>query len=372
MKKHLIAAAGAAAVAVPAAAQVTVYGILDMGYSNESITIDSSNTKTSGINRASGLSSSRLGFRWAEDLGGGMKAEFIVETGLTTNGTANVLDGTSRAANLNLTGGFGSLRIGRQNSIGKNMVDGFTAFGGGASFTQGSAAKETLEGGKLSPSTANTSKNLAPAVDRVSEAITYTSPNFGGVTVSLSAADTKSDKDAETGESRTKGYAGQVSYVAGPLTVAIAHTSVEQDIEKVTEDDAIGKQVAGVTAAAGRERDVNQLGAKYSIGAATLFAHISNGEYKANSTTAALDTESFDLGVTYKIGATTLLASFGQGEMETSATAKRDIEGHQVQAHYALSKRTTAYILHGKTESELSGSATDKTSVTMMGLRHSF
>jgi len=93
MKKSLFAVAALTALAGTAQAQssVSVYGILDAGYiganqkgTNTSI---STNSQTSAIGQ-SAESTSRLGFKGNEDIGGGLSAFFTVEVGLTPTGGA--------------------------------------------------------------------------------------------------------------------------------------------------------------------------------------------------------------------------------------------------------------------------------------------
>ena len=90
MKKSLLALAamGAFAGAAQAQSSVTVYGILDMGYvgtnarnSQTSSTALASKNTTSAFG-ASAETTSRLGFRGTEDLGGGTRAFFTAEFGL--------------------------------------------------------------------------------------------------------------------------------------------------------------------------------------------------------------------------------------------------------------------------------------------------
>ena len=78
MKKSLIALAALATVATAAQAQssVSVYGIIDSGYLRFKSDADAGAIQqvTSGA-----LSTSRLGFKGTEDLGGGLKANFTLE-----------------------------------------------------------------------------------------------------------------------------------------------------------------------------------------------------------------------------------------------------------------------------------------------------
>jgi len=100
MKKSLIAMAALAAVASAAQAQssVTVYGILDAGYSD----ISRDATTAAGVSEKqkqqafsfNNYTSSRLGVRGSEDIGGGLRANFVIETGIGSN----VMAGYSQSA----------------------------------------------------------------------------------------------------------------------------------------------------------------------------------------------------------------------------------------------------------------------------------
>ena len=84
MKKLLIATAALAMVAGTAQAQssVTVYGKLDAGYSDRKAE-GTSGAKASGAGVVfNAHETSRWGLRGTEDLGGGLKANFVIETQL--------------------------------------------------------------------------------------------------------------------------------------------------------------------------------------------------------------------------------------------------------------------------------------------------
>ncbi len=149
MKKSLfaLAAVGAFAGAAQAQSSVTVYGILDVGYTGGNTRDAGTSTVTkSTVNRISNSmeSGSRLGFRGNEDLGGGTSAQFVFELGIQPAGNAgsnsNGATGTGtsqtvgqgtgvgqgsanwnpnvRQAFVGLTQkGLGTMRIGTQNSL---------------------------------------------------------------------------------------------------------------------------------------------------------------------------------------------------------------------------------------------------------------
>jgi len=143
MKKSLFAVAALTAIAGAAQAQssVTVYGILDVGYIGTNTNTTSTSTSFSGQAKtqsnqfgASAESSSRLGFKGTEDLGGGTSAFFTIEMGLnptlgnlsgsaasnpkydlqgTTNSSGSAIDNRQTFAGLKKNG-IGQFAIGRQ------------------------------------------------------------------------------------------------------------------------------------------------------------------------------------------------------------------------------------------------------------------
>jgi len=142
MKKSLFAVAAATAFTGAAQAQssVTVYGILDVGYTGGSATTNSRSTANAGstskqsVSRISNSmeSGSRLGFRGNEDLGGGTSAQFTFEVGIQPAGNAGSNpDGAAAGAtgagtwNPNVRQAFvgisqkgmGQVRVGTQNSL---------------------------------------------------------------------------------------------------------------------------------------------------------------------------------------------------------------------------------------------------------------
>jgi predicted porin len=128
MKKSVLALAvlGAFAGAASAQSSVTLFGVVDLNV----MTVDNGDrTYSMGTD---GMSSSRLGFRGVEDLGGGLKASFWLEAGVAPdtgrnagtwgNGDLPLAGTTAREGNqlffnrrstVSLSNQWGELRLGR-------------------------------------------------------------------------------------------------------------------------------------------------------------------------------------------------------------------------------------------------------------------
>jgi len=126
MKKTLSSAAAlmcglAAATAVTSAnaqTSVQIYGIVDSGVAhltNVNAAGDS-NTKVPSLTSSF---PSRIGFKGTEDLGGGLQAFFVLESGLAMDNGASQQGGRmfGRAAQVGLKGDWGTLTLGRQNNM---------------------------------------------------------------------------------------------------------------------------------------------------------------------------------------------------------------------------------------------------------------
>ena len=122
MKKHLIAAAVAGALAVPAMAQVSISGNVEAGYASRdtSATVDQKDVRhfvgTPGIT-----------FKGSEDLGGGMKASFQLTQDISTPDGGS--SGDFEIATVSLSGGFGEIRLGRNHPSVRDAGGAYRFFG---------------------------------------------------------------------------------------------------------------------------------------------------------------------------------------------------------------------------------------------------
>lgn len=259
MKKHIIAAAVASVLAVPAFAQssVTVYGNLDAGLQSYDNGADSFTRAANGV-----ISTSLLGFRGSEDLGGGLKANFQLEGTLNTAtgefGAASAST-TSRTFNreawVGLSGGFGEVRLGRQDVTRAQDVD-------------VDVSQAALLG--LAPRWNAVSDQLGEDQDGV---LKYMSPVFSG-------------------------FQFQLGYTPGNINNTTADTKLEQQGASFAYNSGALRVVGGVHKAKGltgpADRDLNVLGASYNFGAFSVGGFMQKadvnlaGDVKTNSLTAAV------------------------------------------------------------------------------------
>lgn len=206
MKKTLIALAAVAATGVAfAQSSVTLYGVADAALvksTGSSATLSSSGGMNNGT--------SRWGVRGTEDLGGGLKAGFNYEAGLSLNdGSVNQSGGNyfSRAAWMNLSGGFGELRLGRTLNP--------SFFAAAAWELTGTANYSAVVGqfGAVLGGIRNSSQ------------IAYTTPNMGGFSATLGYI-LKGNNGGENAKVDLNAI-----YKNGPLAVALGYNKV-QNAEK--------------------------------------------------------------------------------------------------------------------------------------------
>ena len=174
MKKSLLAAAALSAVAGAAQADVSLYGIIDMGIANltsgatanpsmpagvpTQIYVTNNGGKSVTTLAPNGMSQSVLGFKGSEDINGDLKAGFILEAGLNPN-TGAITDGISGLTTGNFktsTGGdssragqlfnqrsvlylsskqYGTLSFGRQYSSSLDQIIKYDPLGGSYAFS---------------------------------------------------------------------------------------------------------------------------------------------------------------------------------------------------------------------------------------------
>ncbi|MBI2958681.1 MAG: porin [Betaproteobacteria bacterium] len=188
MNKKLMAVAVAGALAAPAmafaqASNVQIYGRVNTGFDNYRST-GSAAAATDQKSRYRVFDfGSRLGFRGVENLGGGLSAVFLMESGVNVDSGNNLGQAaaintstgflSSRIGHVGLQGNWGLLTIGRSNVFWGNGRNDQT----GANYISGNTA----------PTFAGTfGRGMSVGITRVSNLLQYTSPTFSGFNAVLS------------------------------------------------------------------------------------------------------------------------------------------------------------------------------------------
>jgi predicted porin len=153
---------------------VTLYGLIDEGitYVNLAQTGRTAGGLTGGSQvaltdgHATGIAGSRWGLRGSEDLGGGLKAIFVIENGFMANTGALAQGGAEfgRQSYVGLSSGLGTLTLGRQYDPVVNFVQPFAAAGTWAGY-MGSHADDV--------------DNLSNT-NRINNAVKFTSGSYDG------------------------------------------------------------------------------------------------------------------------------------------------------------------------------------------------
>ena len=308
MKKSLIALAVlAASGAAMAQSSVTLYGIADIYVA-----------KVKGQSAAAGsggVSTSRVGFKGSEDLGGGLSAIFQFEQKLSLGDGSTNDKLFDRQANVGLAGGFGTLKLGRNWNA---MDDVFGASNSG--FDSALSANAVWQ---------NSYTGAADAQ------LYYATPEFAGVSGAVS---TQLTGNVPAGAKRIS--AGHVKYAGGPVAVALGY-----------ETNEVGQKGT-------------MLNGSYDLGAAKLLA--SYYTTKDTGGVADADVNSYQLGADIPLGAFTL--SVGYASSKADGASESD-SAFGVAAAYSLSKRTMVYTGFRAEDRKATGTDAD---IFAIGLNHKF
>jgi predicted porin len=333
MKKLLIATAVLATFASVAQAQssVSVYGRVGAEYLTTDTAAANSATVMNGQGTA--LGSSILGFRGTEDLGGGLKAMFVLEGNLqagngslgTASANATQTQTFDRQSWVGISSNsFGTLKLGRTET-----------------------ATKKLEGiGDLGTNFFDLGADVDTYTDRFGQTISYETPSFNGFTAEITNTGSRDSTSAggavtEVGQEIN---AFNVQYKAGKLLLAAGQ--------------------ATSTTAAGFNAKNTLYGATYDAGFAKFEAAYQDEQVAAGDKNKLMQFgaivpvgKSFDLRVNY--------SQYQDGD----AGSATDIDYTGVLAVYHLSKRTQAFVGYRAASSD---TATLDAKVTSVGLNHSF
>ena len=329
MKKVLFTlfALGASCTAL-AQSSVTIYGVADAG-----LVVDKNAAGDRLTRVASGVASgSRLGFKGKEDLGGGLSALFVLESGFNidtgTSGQGGLLFG--RQAYVGLSGKGGTVTLGRQYSpyylALRDVADPFVI------------------------GLAGTASNIMATNIRVDNMAQYTTPTWNKLSADLAYGFGEVADDNK----KNRSVGGAVHYIDGPLNLTLTHHRKEN-------------------ALATAETRNSLLAMRYDFGVAQ-----GNLGYADNRALDNSKSNDLLLGVSVPFGATKLVASYIRHNDKSNLN--RDAQQWAIGAFYALSKRSDLYTGYGHISNKNGatykvGNATDDgtgNSGFNLGMRHTF
>lgn len=336
-----------------AQSSVTLYGVADSTLTRGSGSLTSKSTMGSG-----GNATSRFGFRGVEDLGGGLKAGFNLESQVfmdsgegqptnTNNQTSGVTTGTgltfARRSTVSLMGAWGEVRAGRDFTAhyrNRVEVDPFGNAGVGAS-----QAFAGSIGGVVSTRASNMVGYFLP---------TDLKGVYGQVQYYL-GENASGSPQSDDGN----GLTARVGYQSGPLNISLA----------------TGTTKYAITATAGDIQSTN-LGVQYQLGDVKLMS----GLYRDTvSRTKPLKADGWIVAGVYNVGAGDVKVAVSK--YGTDATGSPKVQKLSLGYVHNLSKRTAVYGTwarvsnSGGATTALGGSTTaaNQSSTGLdVGIRHQF
>ncbi|MBG6076028.1 porin [Polaromonas sp. CG_9.11] len=350
MKKSLIALAVlAASGAAMAQSSVTLYGIADAF-------VGSTETQVGGVGQrqtnvsTSGVNGSRWGLKGSEDLGGGMKAIFTLESGFNLDTGAQKTAGSifDRQAYVGLQSGFGTVSLGRQYSAYDNL--------------QG-ATNHNYDAFTFSARGAVSANGIKDYTNRVSNSIAYASPSFSGFSGAV-VYGFGEDKKTNVGTAAapllnsdaTDSASVHIKYANGPILVGYAY-----------QEDKLSQTALGQD-----KNKYNLVGGSYDFGMAKL-----TGSYNTVKNNVLKDKEG-QIGVSVPFGAAAVSVGYARSKSE-GAGVERTGKGYSILGTYALSKRTGLYAGAQNTKAYIPTATAGlntvretETTTYGLGVRHSF
>ena len=442
MKKSLLAIAAMTAFAGAAQAQssVTVYGILDVGfvgsaYQGTGTTANAANVggpqatgtasqkqSTAGFGQ-SAESTSRIGFKGNEDLGGGLSAVFTMELGLSpmSNGasysSATTLSQPAVFGQINRQtfvglkkNGLGTATIGTQytplfdvqsitDAAGNNNLLGNAVYSGnlqssGGTFNQGQ--------GQYTTTTAGLNATASAYTTRVSNALKFQSDRFAGLQGQLfyaQANQTQTQGAANFSGTATTGgtnnntaWGVNLDYQWNKLNVVAATQNIK------SYDPANATATTGVTGVALAGGTADSFGTNMSdqqtYAAATYDFSILKGylQYSNRRAVSQQDGSYTTSRSAYQAGVRSQLtpvisayATMGLGKSQylgQGNLGNNNFRTFQIGSDYNLSKRTNLYVAYGSYNQSSAGGTTNPTNAApnigisgmnyAAGVRHTF
>lgn len=320
VRPALLASLLAAMVGAHAQSSVAVYGLVDLSAGRFRAPGGAADKAV----EAGKMTTSYLGLRGSEDLGGGLRANFAIEHFMRPDTGAAGRFGAdgfwTRSAFVGLSGGFGAVTIGRTTTSLFVQTLAFNAFGDAFGFSPSIRHY-------FAPATATGDTGW-------SDAVRYVSPRAGGASFTLHAAEPGNDGGG-------RNYGASAGWSGGPAALGLAWQSVKR-----------GSAV--------NDTRTWQLAGSYDLKAVKLFAQAGH----VDDTTARNSYRITGLGATVPMGSGKFLFQHGRVNAEKTADRSTTSIGYD----HDLSKRTDIYAV-GMAD-KLTGTGTGRSYA--LGVRHRF
>jgi predicted porin len=387
MKKGRLATAAAALgfgcaamapCAVNAQSTITLYGALDEGIDY----VNNSGGKSLVRMRDGtydGMYGSRWGLKGEEDLGGGLKALFKLESGFSVENGQSRQGGLlfGRQAYVGLSDQkLGTVTLGRQYDSIVDYIQPVTAAGQfGGPF---------LHAGDID----NTDNSF-----RVDNAVKYTSPSFVGLTFGgvYAFTNTNAPDRGTTGM-----WSAGANYANGGLSLAAAYFYAKDPALLFTDGDFVANTTGTAIGASGPfsyvgnpgNQQVIGAGGNYTIGKATLGVDYTNTRFgDANGTRSSVTFDNYEAWAKYSVTPAIMLGAayvYTHGKVNYNGETP-NYQQVSLMGSYSLSKRTTLYAMSAfqkaggsATQADIfdyaigSASTTDRQLMFRVGITHFF
>jgi len=366
----LLAGFGAAA---HAETSVTLYGLIDTGivYQRGKVGTDDANRGLyegdykSRVGMGDGMrNGSRWGLRGTEDLGNGVAANFVLESGFSSR------DGDQSQ---------GGRLFGRQATIGLSHVDA-GSIDLGRQTNIASRYFESIDPFSLDFMTANMGTAFSAAnTVRYDNSVVYQTPNWGGFQGGVGYAFSFDDVGGPTGfeeDENNRAVTAGLRYSGGPLEVALTYdrqflAPSQPQPEQWIIGAAYDLEVVKLALAYGRSKDGVISGQDYDLMGGRLNTNTTAhgvGDTNGRFSWDGLRINSYMLGLTVPLGASKVYASWQRADPNKGM---ENLDVYSLGYSYDLSKRTNLYAFGAYTDGAAFVEG-DKMLTVGVGLQHRF
>ncbi len=372
-RKQLISLAVAGTLAAPglalAQSAVQIYGRLNLNFQNTErggataagttglATLAAAATGTNATSRnAVSTDSSNIGFRGSEDLGGGLRAVFQIETSANVDGQ-NLASIGNRNSKVGIAGGFGEVFFGNWDTpfkavtYGTRVNDPFQSTDVTAYQSMMSSPGFNVRSGAYLSGT-----NTASFDARAGNSVVYWSPKFNGLGAKLGY----SANEGKTAAINPNLWSLAVNYDNGPLSVLYGYER---------RNDAFGLTVMQAASTGTSSEDAGQrLGVGYQFGTTTVSALWERLDYRNSGTVAGVTNykrDAWQLALLHQIGPHALKLRYTQAEDGSCSNVAGNCTTSGLGAKmwalgygYSFSKRTEGYVFYSKIANKQAASYT--------------